>query len=277
MTDVLTTIFTNMSRWRHLPAYQLERRADIFFSAYLPAVIAEHTGVPVVADVIPELPIRRDLIWPGKPSRSSVKVDYAVLAQDRSKVFFVELKTNSASRRDSQDTYLSMAAEVGFKRIVQGIVEITQATTAYQKYGHLLHALADRGCVRLPEGLDEHLWPVVRPGLGKLLRDVERRGAGAGTGAAFSTILTGLARQDVDGLWLTRIELDEAGAHVALEGRALEAEEIPRFLRRLGREPAFEDRRFRQLEILRSDDGAAGLAFRLATTPAPDVLAGRSR
>ncbi|MCA9532519.1 MAG: hypothetical protein KC593_02525 [Myxococcales bacterium] len=173
MTDVLTTIFTNMSRWRHLPAYQLERRADIFFSAYLPAVIAEHTGVPVVADVIPELPIRRDLIWPGKPSRSSVKVDYAVLAQDRSKVFFVELKTDSASRRDSQDTYLSMAAEVGFKRIVQGIVEITQATTAYQKYGHLLHALADRGCVRLPEGLDEHLWPVVRPGLGKLLRDVE--------------------------------------------------------------------------------------------------------
>ena len=110
-----------------------------------------------------------------------------------------------------------------------------------------------------------------------LLRDVERRGAAAGTGAAFSTILTGLARQDVDGLWLTRIELDEAGAHVALEGRALEAEEIPRFLRRLGREPAFEDRRFRQLELLRSDDGAAGLALRLATTPAPDVLAGRSR
>ena len=72
MTDALTTIFTNMSRWRHLPAYQLERRADIFFSAYLPAVIAEHTGVPVVADVIPELPIRRDLIWPAKPSRSSV-------------------------------------------------------------------------------------------------------------------------------------------------------------------------------------------------------------
>ncbi len=51
--------------------------------------------------------------------------------------------------------------------------EISQATNAYQKYGHLLHALADHGCVRLPDGLDAHLWPKVKRGLGKQLREVE--------------------------------------------------------------------------------------------------------
>jgi hypothetical protein len=85
----------------------------------------------------------------------------------------IELKTDGASRRESQDTYLSRSVDVGFKRIVQGIVEISQATKEYQKYGHLLHVLADHGCVRLPEGLDQHLWPRVKPGLGMLLRDVE--------------------------------------------------------------------------------------------------------
>jgi hypothetical protein len=172
-TDPLATLFDNMDRWRHLPAYQLERRADIFFSAYLPAVVAEHTGVEVCAQVIPELPILRSLIWPDKHGKSSVKLDYAVFAADRSKVFFVELKTDGASRRDDQDTYLSRSVDIGFERIVQGIVEISQATHAYQKYGHLLHVLADHGCVRLPEGLHEHLWPKVRPGLGKLLDAIE--------------------------------------------------------------------------------------------------------
>jgi hypothetical protein len=173
MTSPLTTIFKNMDRWRHLPAYQLERRADIFFSAYLPAVVAEHTGIPVSPIVIPELPIRRDLIWPDKPGKSSVKVDYAVFAEDRSRVFFVELKTDSASRRDNQDTYLAKSVDIGFQRIVQGIVEISQATTAYQKYGHLLNVLAAHGCVSLPDDLDAHLWPKVRSGLGKQLRDID--------------------------------------------------------------------------------------------------------
>ncbi len=32
----LNELFDNMDSWRHLPAYQFERRADIFFSIYLP-------------------------------------------------------------------------------------------------------------------------------------------------------------------------------------------------------------------------------------------------
>jgi hypothetical protein len=32
----IDTLFDRMDAWRHLPNYQLERRADIFFAMYLP-------------------------------------------------------------------------------------------------------------------------------------------------------------------------------------------------------------------------------------------------
>lgn len=166
-------LFDRMDRWRHLPAYQLERRADLFFSLYLPDVVAKHTGVAVDADIIPELPIRRDLIWPEKPTHASVKVDYALFATDRSTLFLVELKTDDASRRDQQDVYLERCVGLGCRAIVQGIVDITRKTQAYQKYGHLLQALARHGCLRCPAELDQHLWPTPRAGLRRQLDQVE--------------------------------------------------------------------------------------------------------
>ena len=53
--DPLSRVFENLDRWRHLPGYQLERRADIFFSAYLEDVVEEVTGVPLEEEIIPEL------------------------------------------------------------------------------------------------------------------------------------------------------------------------------------------------------------------------------
>ena len=38
--DRLEALFRNLDRWRHLPNYELERRADIFFSIYLVDLIA---------------------------------------------------------------------------------------------------------------------------------------------------------------------------------------------------------------------------------------------
>ena len=34
-------VFELLDDWRHLPAYQLERRADIYFAMYLPELLAE--------------------------------------------------------------------------------------------------------------------------------------------------------------------------------------------------------------------------------------------
>ena len=170
--DPLSMVFANLNRWRHFPAYQLERRADIFFSVYLPEVLASDTGVEIDSRVIPEFPLKLDLIWPGRPSSKSVKVDYVLFARDRSTVYFVELKTDAASRRDTQDEYLARARELGFRALVRGVTEIARRTTAYQKYYHLLHCLEDLGFLKLPPELADHLFPKVKPGVSKLLDDI---------------------------------------------------------------------------------------------------------
>lgn len=169
---IIEQLFDNLDRWRHLPAYQLERRADVFFAPYMVEVIQSHTGVEIDPRLVPELPIKRDLIWPDRPSRQSVKVDYAVFAKDRSKVFLVELKTDGASRRDDQDFYLQRAKEIGLGSILEGLIEIAQASSAHQKYGHLLSALAELGCLSLPQDLADHIWPSARRGLRARQREI---------------------------------------------------------------------------------------------------------
>jgi hypothetical protein len=170
--DPLDVVFRHLDRWRHLPNYQLERRADVFFSVYLKGVVEEFTGVALEDDVIPELPIKRDLIWPDLPTNKSVKVDYALFARDRARVFFVELKTDGASRRDGQDTYLETAKRLGFRRIVEGIRAILLNTTAHQKYHHLAFALARLGYLKLPPGLASHIYPAPHPRLLSHLEEV---------------------------------------------------------------------------------------------------------
>jgi hypothetical protein len=85
------------------------------------------------------------------------------------------------------------------------------------------------------------------------------------TTAGFSPQFIGLARQRLNGLWLTRIEL--SGAHVALHGVALSEELIPRYVRRLGAEEVFEGTAFQQARLERPGEGP-GLHFELRTQPA---------
>ena len=92
--DTLRAVFSNLDRWRHLPAYQLERRADIFFSVYLAHVLERYVGTAVDPRIVPEFPIKRDLIWPDQSTHLSVKVDYVLFAKDRSRAYFIELKTD---------------------------------------------------------------------------------------------------------------------------------------------------------------------------------------
>jgi len=169
----LQTIFHNLDRWRHLPAYQLERRADIFFAAYLRGMLEEFTGTELEERIIPELPIKRDIIWPDKPSNQSVKVDYALFSRDRSMAYLVELKTDAASRRDSQDDYLERARRAGLPCILEGIKAIALKTNARQKYYHLLASLAELGLMSLPADLEDYQYPRARPGLTERLRKVK--------------------------------------------------------------------------------------------------------
>ncbi|MEZ4278528.1 MAG: PilN domain-containing protein [Myxococcota bacterium] len=105
-----------------------------------------------------------------------------------------------------------------------------------------------------------------------LLRDLGQREPGSG--ARFSSLLMGLARQDLDGIWLERIELADAGASIALVGRTLRAEDVPSFLRRLRGEPVFAGRKFRTFQIERGTEPGASLRFRIATRDDADAAPG---
>lgn len=97
-----------------------------------------------------------------------------------------------------------------------------------------------------------------------------------GNTTGFSPQMLGLARQTIDGLWLTGFTIAGAGAEISLEGRALRADLVPAYIKRLGQEPAFAGRDFSALTIgrpkadARTDAAETGayLAFSLAARTA---------
>jgi hypothetical protein len=151
----INEIFNNMDTWRHFPGYQLERRADIFFSIYLPEVLANkfHTEIE---GIIPEFPVHIGTIS-HSGSNQSFKIDYLAKAKD--KIFFVELKTDEGSRRIAQDTYLEQAKQAGMEKLLDGLRKIYKATTSKRKYQHLLVALEKLGLIKLEGGDVFHINP----------------------------------------------------------------------------------------------------------------------
>ncbi|MHB8136076.1 MAG: hypothetical protein ACYDH1_17850 [Anaerolineaceae bacterium] len=143
----INELFDNLDSWRHLPAYQLERRADIFFSIYMADIFFHHFGAPI-AGLIPEFPVRVGTIYENAINKS-FKIDYLARVKDSDRLFFVELKTDPGSRRDAQDQYLERAKQVGFDALLGGLRQIFQATNSKKKYMCLLEKIQDLGFIRL--------------------------------------------------------------------------------------------------------------------------------
>lgn len=143
----IDVLFDNLDRWRHLPAYQLERRADAFFAIYLEDIVQARFSSEVEG-IIPEFPVRIGTIRPGSASNQSFKIDYLVKLKHEGRILLVELKTDSASRRGTQDQYLRDSKAVGFNALLQGVLEIYSATRAKKKYRCLLEELQALGMVR---------------------------------------------------------------------------------------------------------------------------------
>lgn len=149
-------LFDTLDKWRHFPNYQLERRADIFFSLYLSEVL-KSKGTDVKSDFIPEFPVRIGTIYPDIETNKSYKIDYVGITNDGKKAILVELKTENLSRRDSQDKYLIASKSVGFRNLLEGVVSIFKATSAKRKYYHLLCALENLVQLSLPRELHEKI------------------------------------------------------------------------------------------------------------------------
>lgn len=80
----------------------------------------------------------------------------------------------------------------------------------------------------------------------------------------FSPYLAGLARQAVDGVWLTELEVDRETDNLALAGLTRDASLVPLYLERLRVEEAFAGRGFRHFELQRPEADSAILGFRVA-------------
>ncbi len=154
-SSMIDILFDRMDSWRHLPSYQLERRADIFFSLYLQPVLQAKLDFGISPIIIPEFPVRIGTIYPNIKTDKSYKIDYVCFSADTKTAILVELKTEGQSRRESQDKYLVAAREVGFTALLDGILKIFKATNSKRKYFYLLDMLAQAGFLSIPAEMYE--------------------------------------------------------------------------------------------------------------------------
>lgn len=143
-----------MNTWRHLPNYQLERRADLLFSLYLCQALLSKTGIEINETFVPEFPARIGTIYPGISTDKSYKIDYVTVSKNRDSAFLIELKTEDASRRAAQDKYLIASKKAGMTALLQGVLQIFRATLAKHKYFYLLKQLEKMGLVLIPNELE---------------------------------------------------------------------------------------------------------------------------
>ena len=151
----ICALFDRMDAWRHLPNYQLERRADLFFSLYLPEVLETKLGFALHEQIVPEFPVRIGTVYPHRPIDKSYKIDYVALSSGGDKVVFVELKTEGRSRRTKQDKYLQAARDAGLSALLAGLLDIFRVTQSKRKYFRLLEHLESMGLLAIPAPMKE--------------------------------------------------------------------------------------------------------------------------
>lgn len=141
--------FKTLQDWKKLPAYRLEPRIDAYIGFFLPDILEENVEL---TNIIPELPIRLGTVNPDVENKNhaerSYRMDFYVLGKDGTH-YFVKVKSDSGSRRESQDVYLKKSVDCGMQSIVEGIILISKITSNKykEKYQHLLGKLRDLGLI----------------------------------------------------------------------------------------------------------------------------------
>ncbi len=70
----------------------------------------------------------------------------------------------------------------------------------------------------------------------------------------FATQFSGLARQRIEGLWLTELYIHEGGEKLNIRGTTMQPELLPRYLQRLSKEPVFHGVEFKTFIMQRDKD-----------------------
>lgn len=83
-----------------------------------------------------------------------------------------------------------------------------------------------------------------------------------GNTQGYAEYFRALARQHVDGLWLTGVDIGGSGGEIGVRGRALDPGRVPGYLNRLTREAIMQGKSFGSMQIVgaagRADNGGAG-------------------
>lgn len=151
----LGSVLSLLDRWRHLPAYQLERRADVLFALFLPEILEKRFCTSNLY-LIPEFPIKKSLLGRGDTTFQSINVDYLGVSEDPTRVFLIELKTDMASIKWQQVEDLKSARSKGMTEIINGLKKIVKSNSVTSslsirgKYLFLLFVLEEAGVVRIP-------------------------------------------------------------------------------------------------------------------------------
>ena len=85
-----------------------------------------------------------------------------------------------------------------------------------------------------------------------LLEQLEKQGQLSPAG--FANNFIALGKQDVRGLWLSRVEIDEYGQKVALYGETTNPALVPEYLQRLSREGTFKGVSFKVFKLDKDDE-----------------------
>jgi len=176
----LNLALKTLDEWRHLPAYQLERRVDIFFGLLLPEILEAEYGLPRNhMEVIPEFPLHKGLVINASGGDSddhqSVNVDFAVFHQgpDGNRIFLVELKTDNASIKKKQLEYMEKAKAKGADKLLKGVIRCACNSNSPRKYAHLIRRLDQLGCIDEFKELSREDWNRIQPGLAGRFKNLD--------------------------------------------------------------------------------------------------------
>ena len=146
-----------LDKWRHLPAYQLERRADALFALFLPGVLENRFDTGKLC-LIPEFPIKKSILqtYEGDDTEQSINADYLAVSEDLARAFLIELKTDMTSIKEKQVKDLECAKSKGMVDILSGLKSIAKSDSVARsriirgKYYHLLKQLKVLGLIQIP-------------------------------------------------------------------------------------------------------------------------------
>lgn len=92
-----------------------------------------------------------------------------------------------------------------------------------------------------------------------------------GNTKGFIEHVSGLARQRIEGLWLTQIRIADGGTNVALRGTTSKPALLPKYLQRLSAEKAFVGTEFLSLLMTRQEKNNQWLNFSLQNKKTDEV------